>query len=149
MAANTNWKYASVEVGKWKGVSVLAADTAWPCSPTLFRICPGLPHRFSKKCWIVPILLTPDAGCWVHKPLWTPPPREVEPKPSLYDQSTQATSTSEKPANIIANTLTAHFLGTIDAYSTASPGRLIRPTNVAAVICHVLSAGFNQLGYGT
>jgi hypothetical protein len=33
----------------------------------------------------------------------------------LYDQSTQATNTREKPANIIANTLTAHFLGTIDA----------------------------------
>ena len=40
---------------------------------------------------------------------------EVEPKPSLYPHSTQATSTREKPANIMANTLTAHFLGTIDA----------------------------------
>src|SRR5271170_3866694 len=49
----------------------------------------------------------------------------------------------------MAITFTAHFFGTIDAYSTARPGRLISPTNVAAVICHVLSAGFSQLGYGT
>ena len=33
MAANTNWKYARDAVGKWKGMMVLAADTAWPCSP--------------------------------------------------------------------------------------------------------------------
>src|SRR5580704_3366008 len=57
--------------------------------------------------------------------------------------------TSEKPANIMASTFTAHFFWTIDAYRTASPGRLIRPTNVAATSCHVLSAGFSQLGYGT
>jgi hypothetical protein len=46
-------------------------------------------------------------------------------------------------------TLTAHFLGTIDAYKTARPGRLIRPTNVAAVSCQVLSPVLSQLGYGT
>ena len=28
IAANTNWKYASVAVGKWKGTNVLAPDTA-------------------------------------------------------------------------------------------------------------------------
>ena len=32
-------------------------------------------------------------------------------------------------------------------YRTARPGRLISPTNVAAVICHALSPGFSQLGY--
>src|ERR1700682_662897 len=32
-------------------------------------------------------------------------------------------------------------------YRTARPGRLIRPTNVAAVICHALSPAFSQLGY--
>ena len=76
---------------------------------------PGLPQRFSKKCFHVPVGFTADVGCWVHKPSWTPPPREVAPKPSLYPHSTHATSTREKPANIMANTLTAHFLGTIDA----------------------------------
>ena len=28
MAANTNWKYARLEVGKWNGMRVLAADIA-------------------------------------------------------------------------------------------------------------------------
>ena len=28
IAAKTNWKYASVAVGKWNGTSVLAPDTA-------------------------------------------------------------------------------------------------------------------------
>ncbi len=32
-------------------------------------------------------------------------------------------------------------------YRTARPGRLISPTNVAAVICHALSPAFSQLGY--
>src|SRR3974390_72278 len=58
-------------------------------------------------------------------------------------------STSEKPANIMARTLTDHFLGTMEAESTARAGKLIKPTKVAATICQVLSPGFNQLGYGT
>ena len=33
-------------------------------------------------------------------------------------------------------------------YRTARPGRLISPTKVAAVICHALSPGLSQLGYG-
>src|SRR5271169_5343066 len=49
----------------------------------------------------------------------------------------------------MASTFTAHFFWTIDAYRTARPGRLIRPTNVAATSCHVLSPVFSQLGYGT
>ena len=58
-------------------------------------------------------------------------------------------STRENPANIMDRTLTAHFFGTIDAYRQARAGRLIRPTNVAAVNCHVLSPVFNQSGAGT
>ena len=34
-------------------------------------------------------------------------------------------------------------------YRTARPGRLISPTNVAAVICHALSPGLSQLWYGS
>jgi hypothetical protein len=49
----------------------------------------------------------------------------------------------------MASTFTAHFFWTIEAYSTASAGRLMRPTKVAATICHVLSPVFSQLGYGT
>jgi hypothetical protein len=33
IAAKTNWKYASVAVGKWNGMRVFAPDTAWFCSP--------------------------------------------------------------------------------------------------------------------
>src|ERR1700734_2013238 len=109
IAPKTNWKYASVSVGKWNGTSVLAAETACPSSPTLFIICPGLPTKFSKKCFTQPTPVN-----WVGIPLGTPPPIEVEPNPSLKVQSTQPTRTSEKPANIMANTLTAHFFGTID-----------------------------------
>ena len=94
---------------------VLAADIAWPCSPTLSVIPPGFPTKFSKKCCQVPVV--PAFWVWVTTPptTLTPPPMEVAPKPILYSHSTQATSTRENPANIMASTLTAHFLGTIDA----------------------------------
>ena len=91
-------------------MAVLAADTAWPCSPTLLVMPPGLPTKFSKRCFIHP---TPES--WVCMPFRTPPPIEVAPKPILYDQSTQATRTSENPANIIARTFTAHFFCTVEA----------------------------------
>src|SRR5665213_3598565 len=110
IAPKTNWKYAKASVEKWNGMSVLAAETAWPCSPTLFIIWPGLPTKFSKKC-----LKKPTPVSWVGRPLRTPPPIEVEPNPSLKVHSTKQTSTSENPANIMAKTFTAHFFGTIDA----------------------------------
>ena len=115
IAANTNWKYASVAVGKWNGIAVFAADIAWPCSPRLLVMPPGFPRKLSKKCVKVPVV--PAFCVWVTNPstTLTPPPMEVEPKPSLYSHNTQATSTRENPANIIERTLTAHFLGTIDA----------------------------------
>ena len=48
-------------------------------------------------------------------PSLTPPPIESAPKPNLYSKTNQQIITSENPANIMANTLTAHFFGTIDA----------------------------------
>ena len=57
----------------------------------------------------------PTPVSWVGTPFFTPPPSDVAPKPSLNSHSTQATRTSEKPANIIASTFTAHFFGTIEA----------------------------------
>ena len=61
-------------------MTVLAADTAWLCSPTLLVMLPGLPTKFSKKC------LHPAhvARTWVWTPFCTrPPPSEVAPKPIL------------------------------------------------------------------
>ena len=50
IAANTIWKYASVEVGNANaGPVVIEGITACPCSPTELRIDPGLPHMFAKK----------------------------------------------------------------------------------------------------
>ena len=40
---------------------------------------------------------------------------DVSPKPSLYSHRNHATITRENPANIMARTFTAHFLGTSDA----------------------------------
>ncbi len=79
MAANTNWKYARVAVGKWNGMAVLAADTAWFCRPPGLVIGPGLPQKLSMK-WVQPP--TPDN--WVGTPALTPPPHELAPKPILY-----------------------------------------------------------------
>ena len=86
-----------------------------PCSPNALVIAPGLPRKFSKKCCQVPVV--PAFCVWVTTPFTrcTPPPMEVSPNPSLYSHRNHATSTSENPANIIARTLTAHFLGTRDA----------------------------------
>src|SRR5580704_3795213 len=128
---------------------VFAAELACACSPNALVIGPGFPMKFSKKCCRVPVVPAFCVCVTTPPTRWTPPPIDVSPKPSLYSHRNQATSTSENPANIIASTFTAHFLGTRDAYSTARAGRLIRPTKVAAVICHVLSAGLSQLGYGT
>ena len=97
-------------VGKWKGTAVLAAETAWLCSSLAPVMPPGLPTKFSKKCLTHP---TPES--WVWAPFLTPPPIEVAPKPILYSHNTQAMSTRENPANIMASTFTAHFFWTIDA----------------------------------
>ena len=78
MAANTNWKYASDAVGKWKGMMVLAADTAWFCSPWGLTIGPGLPRKLSMKCVQPPTPLS-----WVCTPFFTPPPNELAPNPIL------------------------------------------------------------------
>ena len=94
---------------------VLAAELAWACSPNALVTGPGLPRKFSKKWVKVPV--NPAFWVWVTTPFTrcTPPPMDVSPKPSLYSQRNHATSTNEKPANIMANTLTAHFFGTIEA----------------------------------
>src|SRR5579875_3266294 len=55
-------------------------------------------------------------------------------------------STAEKPLKHMNMVLTTHFLGTRPPKRQARPGRLMRPTNVAAVSCQELSPVFNQAG---
>src|SRR5579875_2117729 len=55
-------------------------------------------------------------------------------------------STAEKPLKAMNMVLTTHFLGTSPPYSTARPGRLMRPTKVAATSCHELSPVSNHDG---
>ena len=94
---------------------VFAAELACACSPYALVIGPGFPMKFSKKCCNVPVVPAFCVCVTTPPTRWTPPPIEVSPKPSLYPHRNQATSTSENPANIMASTFTAHFLGTRDA----------------------------------
>src|SRR5471032_687557 len=68
-------------------------------------------------------------------------------KPILNAHRHQATSTSENATNVSIMLLTDQRFCMTPPYRIARPGRLISPTNVAAVICHALSPAFSQLGY--
>src|SRR3954447_21152534 len=125
--ANTNWKYTSVDSGKWKGgPSVIDGMIACPCSAPEDRTVPDFPQKESKN------------PC--------PDPIGV-PKPILNAHSTHATSTSQKATKVSIMLFTDQRFCMTPPYSTARPGRLIRPTNVAAVSCQPLSPGLSQLGY--
>src|SRR4030081_3749197 len=127
IAANTNWKYTSEAIGKWNGgPSVIDGITAWPSSAPAERTVPDLPQNVSKN------------------PL--PWPMGV-PKPILKPHRTHATRTSEKATNVSIMLLTDQRFCIPPPYRTARPGRLISPTNVAAVICQALSPGFSHVGY--
>ena len=69
------------------------------------------------------------------------------PKPILNAHKHQATKTRENATNVSIMLLTDQRFCMTPPYRTARPGRLISPTNVAAVICHALSPAFSQLGY--
>src|ERR1700761_8457286 len=99
---------------------------AWPSSAPAESTVPDLPQKVSKN------------------PL--PPPIGL-PKPILNAHSTHATNTSENATNVSIMLLTDQRFCITPPYRTARPGRLIRPTNVAAVICHALSPAFSQVGY--
>ncbi len=69
------------------------------------------------------------------------------PKPILKAHKHQATSTRQKATNVSIMLLTDQRFCITPPYRIARPGRLISPTNVAAVICQALSPAFSQLGY--
>ena len=97
-------------------------------------------------CWLpVPRMLRglPTAACKMPGPSLS-----GSPKPILKPHSTHTTSTRENPVKAINMVLTAHFFWTMPPYSTAMPGKLIKPTSVAATSCQALSPGLSQSGYG-
>ena len=79
------------------------------------------------------------------KPLCDRPWNGV-PNPILNAHSTHTTSTTENVANVSIMLLIDHRFCITPPYSTARPGTLIRPTSVAAVICHDVSPELSQLG---
>src|SRR5947209_7210826 len=136
IAANTNWKYASVDVGKWNGgPSVIDGISAAPSSPTWPRMLPPSPQS------------VPRNPCAPNTP---PPLCAIEwPNPILNAHRHHAISVRQKATNVSIMLFTDQRFCITPPYSTASPGTLIRPTSVAAVNCHALSPGFNQDGYGS
>src|SRR6476660_6089401 len=89
---------------------------------------PGLPQNVEKKPEPEPI------GC---------------PKPILKAHSTHTIRTTAKAANVSIMLLIDQRFCMTPPYSTTSPGTLISPTSVAAVICQALSPGLSQVGYGS
>ncbi len=69
------------------------------------------------------------------------------PKPILKAHRHHATSTRQNATNVSIMLLTDQRFCMTPPYRTARPGRLISPTNVAAVICHALSPALSQDGY--
>src|SRR6185503_6442176 len=73
IAANTNWKYTSDDIGKWNSGPVLIDGiTAWPSNAPVDSTVPDFPQNVSKKPVPLPI---------------------GDPKPILNPHRTQATST--------------------------------------------------------
>ncbi len=120
IAANTNWKYASeVSENRNFGMSPDSSGmTARACSEPAPTIAPGVP-----------------TNVWIHG----------VPKPILNAHSTQATSVRQNVANTMRTVFIAHLRCTRPPYRTARAGMLMRPTRVAAVICHALSPDDSQL----
>src|SRR5215470_10311138 len=94
---------------------------AWACSAAALSTVPGLPRNA---------------------------PIHGDPNPIRKAHRTQAMSTRQKVLNTISMVLTAHFRCTRPPYRTARAGMLMRPTRVAAVICHALSPELSHDAYG-
>ncbi len=68
------------------------------------------------------------------------------PKPILNAHRHQTISVTQNATNVSIMLLTDQRFCMTPPYRTARPGRLISPTNVAAVICHALSPALSQDG---
>src|ERR1035438_10581032 len=94
---------------------------AWLCSPEAPTTVCGLPRRGKL------------------------PPIHGWPKPILKAHRTHTMRGRENVLHTISTVLTAHLCCTRPPYTTARAGMLMRPTRVAAVICHALSPDDSQL----
>src|SRR5438270_6688641 len=81
-------------------------------------------------------------------PWWETPWKGV-PKPILKAHRTHTMSTTENAMNASIMLLMDQRFCITPPYSTASPGTLISPTRVAAVICQDVSPGFSHEGAST
>src|SRR5947209_11936877 len=124
--ANTNWKYTSDDCGKAK--DPINGMFAWPCRDLCPSTVAGLPKNVEKKPWPWPI--------GVPKPMWKA-------------HRTQTTSTTAKAANVNIMLLIDQRFCMTPPYRTTSPGTLIKPTSVAAVICQALSPELSHEGAST
>ena len=68
------------------------------------------------------------------------------PKPILNAHRTQTINVTQNATNVSIMLFTDQRFCITPPYRTARPGRLISPTNVAAVICHALSPALSQDG---
>ncbi len=136
IAANTNWKYTSEASGKWNGgPSVIDGMTAWLSSPTCPSTLPGSPRNVPRKPFVPN---TPEPLCATGLP-----------KPILNAHRHHTMSVTQNATNVSIMLFTDQRFCITPPYRTARPGRLISPTNVAAVICQALSPAFSQLGYAS
>src|SRR5271157_878253 len=136
IAANTNWKYTSEESGKWNGGPVVIDwISACPSSAVWLSTLPGSPRNVPRKP-LVPN--SPEPLCAIGCP-----------KPILNAHKHHTISVTQNAMNTSIMLLTDQRFCMTPPYRTARPGRLISPTNVAAVICHALSPAFSQLGYAS
>jgi hypothetical protein len=87
--------------------------------------------------WVAPVDNPGRPSTW---------PIQGFPNPMLNAHNTQTTSTSENALKAMSIVLTPHFFCTRPPYNTAMPGKLIKPTRVAAVSCQALSPAFNHCG---
>src|SRR6266550_7818991 len=134
IAANTNWKYTSVAVGKWNGGPVeIDGISAWPSSPTWPSTLPPSPHIVPRNPCVPN---TPEPLCAMGLP-----------KPILNAHRHQAMSVRENATNVSIMLFTDQRFCITPPYRTARPGRLMSPTSVAAVICQALSPAFSHVGY--
>src|SRR4029077_19725840 len=145
IAAKTNWKYTSVDFGKFhagppkpstSGIAACFCISPWP------RTDPGCPQKFAQN---LPLKIVAFAAS--PAPLAPKIPIGC-PKAILKPHSTQIISTTANATNDSIIEFTDQRFCMTPPYSTTRPGTLISPTRVAAVICQALSPGFSQCSYG-
>src|SRR5438046_1538028 len=125
IAAKTNWKYASADVGNLSaGIAPLSSGmTACPCRSLADRMVPGTPMMCS-------------------------PSNRGDPKDILNDQNDHTISVAPNAYRVISAELSAHLRFMSPEYRMARPGTLIRPTRVPATSCQAVCPESSHGGLG-